>query len=105
MDNKIFGYDFKDIQAMQQKTYKPRTIDTSKPLQYHGWPVSAWVIDDTGRIGQIEAPYTEEGHRAIRNGKVCVHWCFQDFHHPVDANQLKPATQEQLAQARKDGNK
>ena len=33
MQDKIFGYDWKDIQAMQQKTYKPKKIDTSKPEQ------------------------------------------------------------------------
>lgn len=26
MENKIFGHDWKDIQAMQQKTYSPNTI-------------------------------------------------------------------------------
>jgi len=40
-------------------------------LQYHGWPVSAFVKDKaTGKIGQIESPYTAEGEKI--SGKILV---------------------------------
>ena len=44
-----------------------------RKLQYHGWPVSAFVKDkSTGRVGQIEAPYTCAGEEIIKSGKVLV---------------------------------
>jgi len=42
-------------------------------LQYHGWPVSAFVKDKaTGKIGQIESPYTAEGEKIVASGKILV---------------------------------
>lgn len=42
-------------------------------LQYHGWPVSAFVKDKaTGKVGQVEAPYTCAGEEIVASGKVLV---------------------------------
>jgi hypothetical protein len=42
-------------------------------LQYHGWPVSAFVKDkSTGKVGQIESPYTAQGEKIVAAGRVLV---------------------------------
>lgn len=39
MTDKIFGYNWSDIQAMQQKAHKPAHVDTSKPGDYGADPI------------------------------------------------------------------
>jgi hypothetical protein len=44
-----------------------------KPIQYHGFPVSAFVRHKkTGHVGQVEHPYTAAGEDIIRSGKILV---------------------------------
>lgn len=63
MTDKIFGRGWSDIQAMQQKTYKPATVDATRAGDYGADPIgdgnfrmvpSGDIVDYAERCRRLE---------------------------------------------------
>lgn len=55
MDDKIIGYDWEDIQAMQQKRYVHPKLDLSKPAKVPPTDADRALLAEHGSIEALEA--------------------------------------------------